>query len=307
MGCPYFEIQKTDEFDNIAEIITADRQSRHFIRRRTYSPSKLADTNRVMHEFNYADVRHKDGTFVTPLKVMGGVSAVMIIISGIFLVGVEPSKVLDGLAIYLTALLFIALFGVFLYCHLKEQAFVKTVAHLFILYDSAGEPYSVEIQGKRIRVIYKGRLFVIKRGKAKEVKSMRLRYYAYLNLYPQSVLDMGRFLDNSDKSYSAVLVPTVTYTDDGSGVLTLDCHYFNNGYTSPTCWDKHTQFLKYVFVVDKNLNLSAVYSAAREDALISDDILTKAEEVSRGQAAEDDLKFYVYRYKALEKILEEIK
>lgn len=303
MGCPYFEIQKTDDFGNIAEIISADKLPKHFIRRRTYASAKNSDVNGVMREFDYVGVRHKDGTFITPLKTMGVVSAIMLIISGVFV----AYNILDGLGIYLTTLLFPALFGVFLYCHLKELAFVKTVAHLFILYDSEGEPYSVEIHGKRIRVIYKGKLFVIKRGKAKEVKSMRLRYYAYLNMYPQSVLDMGRFLDNSDKSYSAVLVPSVTYFEDGRGVLTLDCRHFNNDSTSSIYMDKHTQFSKYIFVVDKDLRLNAVYSAAREDALISDRILTKAEVISAGQAAGDDLKFYVYRNKALEKILKEIK
>ena len=61
MSCPYFEIQKSEDFDNIAEIIKADKEVKHFVRRRRYTPFDLSN-NSIKSAFD-KNVRHSQSGY----------------------------------------------------------------------------------------------------------------------------------------------------------------------------------------------------------------------------------------------------
>ncbi len=93
----------------------------------------------------------------------------MIAISIYIMVAASPEERVRLIAIPLTALGIGILFGIFLFCHLKEFTFINTCDDLFIAYDGEGNFYSVEISKKRIRVLHKNSLYIIKGKKLKKI------------------------------------------------------------------------------------------------------------------------------------------
>ncbi len=46
-------------------------------------------------------------------------------------------------------------------------------------------------------------------------------YYAYLSMFPHSVLSMEKYVDNSDRSTEPVIIPSINYYDDGRCTLSF--------------------------------------------------------------------------------------
>ncbi len=90
MSCPYFEIQKSEDFDNIAEIIKADKEVKHFVRRRRYTPFDLSN-NSIKSAFD-KNVRHSQSGYFKALCLLAVVSSIMIAISIYVMVAALPEE-----------------------------------------------------------------------------------------------------------------------------------------------------------------------------------------------------------------------
>ena len=219
MSCPYFEIQKSEEFENVAEIIEADREVKHFVRRRRYTPFDISDSS-IKSAFD-KEIRHSQSGYFNVLRLFSIILTIMIAISIYVMIAAMPENRSGLIAIPITTLGIGIIWGIFLTCHIKEFTFIKTCDDLFIAYDGEGNPYSVEISKRRIRVLHKDSLYVIKGNKIKKIHKDRRLYYAYLSMYPQAVLDMGKYLDNSDRDMKPVLIPQIDYLSDGCCTLSF--------------------------------------------------------------------------------------
>ena len=214
----------------------------------------------------------------------------MVAISLYTMIGAAPENRLGLIAIPITAFGFGVLWVIFLVCFAKEYRFVKSSDELFIAYDGDGNPYAVEVGKRRIRVLYKDALYIIKGKRTKTVHSERELYYAYLNMFPQSALNIGKYLDNSDRSMEPVLIPKIEYSADGCCTLSIGergrvQRSGKHGRVHKYPLLHHLHFCKYIFTVNGELKLTSVHSAARESAAISHDILTLATVVERGDEA----------------------
>ncbi|MDE7373330.1 MAG: hypothetical protein K2N18_04625, partial [Clostridia bacterium] len=153
-----FEIEKSDDYENVVEIINADTEAKHFVRRRVYTPSSI-DDDRVISEFEPRKyIRHRDGGFI---RALGSFLLSFLVFGAMSIyVGVTaPDKLTDFIALFIVAGFMGALFVVFLIMHLSEHAFMNSTDDLFILYDRFGTPCSVEIRKNRARVLYKDTLY----------------------------------------------------------------------------------------------------------------------------------------------------
>lgn len=309
MSCPYFEIQKSEDFDNIAEIIKTDKEVKHFIRRRRYAPFDLSN-NSIKSAFD-KNVCHSQSGYFRVLCLLSVVSFIMIAISIYVMVATSPKERVGLVAIPLIAFGICALFGIFLFCHLKEFIFIKSCDDLFIAYDGKGNPYSVEISKQHIRVLHKNSLYIIKGKKIKRICKERKLYYAYLNMYPQAVLDLGQYLDNSDRYMEPVLIPQIKYSSDGCCSLSIGERgssqrrgKHNKTHVHPLL--QHLHFCKYLFIINNELKLISVYSAATENAVINFDALTFATVTESENSAIKSLIKIASSNNQLEKILKQI-
>ena len=204
--------------------------------------------------------------------------------------------------------------AIFLFCYLTEFAFVKSRDDLFIEYDKEGEPYSVEVSKKRVRALYRNLLYIIKGKKIKTIKSERKLYYAYLNMFPQCVLDMGKYVDNSDRSTEAVFIPDINYCEDGQCILSLGKPAYKQNQNLPAGFEgfcpksllRHLNFYNYIFTVDNELQIISVYSAARQNAVIGYNVVTFAQRSEGGDAAKQALRNIAAKNKLLGNILYKI-
>lgn len=309
MGCPYFEIQKSEDFENVAEIICADNEVKHFVRLRRYTPFDVSDGS-IKSAFD-KDIRRSQSGYFNGLRLFSIILPIMVVISVYVMIAASPENRPGLIAIPLTAFGVAVIWGIFLICHIIEFAFIKSRDDLFIAYDGEGNPYSVEISKKRVRVLHKDTLYIIKGNKIKKIRKERKLYYAYLNMFPQAVLDMGKYLDNSDRFQEPVLIPRIEYLSDGCCTLSFGERgpaqsrgKHNRSHMRPLL--QHLHFCKYIFIVNNQLKLTSVYSAARENAVINYDALTLATVKESGKAAKEELRKISGTISLLEKTLRSI-
>lgn len=306
MSCPYFMIQKNKDFENFAEIIEADKEAKHFVRKRRYTPFDVSNSS-IKSAFNQ-HIRHSQSGYFKGLRFFSIVFPIMIALSIYVMITALPENRSGLIAIPLTTLGVGILWGIFLICHLIEFAFITTCDHLFIAYNGAGSPYSVEISKQRVRILYKDTLYIIKGNKIKKINNERKLYYGYLNMYPQAVLDIGKYVDNSDKDEEPVLIPKIEYLPDGCCSLSfgergnaqrVGKHRGSHRYRLL----HHLHFCKYIFTVNAELKLISVYSAARENTVISHDALTLATVTESGNSAIESLRQIAISNSRIEKVL----
>ena len=130
-------------------------------------------------------------------------------------------------------------------------------------------------------------------------------------MFPQAVLDVGKYLDNSDRVMEPVLIPQINYSSDGCCTLSIGergpvqrSGRHNRVHKHPLL--NHLHFCKYIFTVNNELKLTSVYSAARENAVISHDALTLATVTESGNTAIETLRKISGTNSRLEKTLRHI-
>ena len=133
-------------------------------------------------------------------------------------------------------------------------------------------------------------------------------------MFPQSVLSMEKYVDNSDRSVEPVIIPSINYYDDGRCTLSFGEFRFSQTQSLPEGYGSfypksllcHLNFYKYIFTVNNELKITSVYSASRENAIIGYDIVTFAELWESGDAAKETLRKIVTANKLLENVLYKI-
>lgn len=274
---------------------------------------RCADDGGVRFAFD-KKIRHSQSGFFDGLRFFSIVLPLMIAVSIYVMVTAKPENMTGLIAVPLTALVIGIIWGIFLICHIIEFSFVTSGDRLFIAYDGEGNPYSVEVGEKRIRVLYQNLLYVIKDKRIKKINNERKLYYAYLSMFPQSVLSMEKYVDNSDRSTEPVIIPSINYYDDGRCTLSFGEFRFSQtqslpeGYGSfyPKSLLRHLNFYKYIFTVNNELKITSVYSASRENAILGYDIVTFAELSESGDAAKETLRKIITANKLLENVLYKI-
>ena len=130
MGCPYFEIQKSEDYANIASIIIADKEAKHFVRHRRYTPFDVSDSS-IKSAFD-KDTRHSQSGYFDGLRLFSIILPIMIAISIYVMIAAAPENRLGLIAIPFTTLGLGIIWGIFLICHIIEFAHIKTCDNLLM-------------------------------------------------------------------------------------------------------------------------------------------------------------------------------
>lgn len=135
---------------------------------------------------------------------------------------------------------------------------VENYDELYNLYDKCGLPVCVSVSGGGTRILHTDSLYLIAADKVKITHNPRKLYFAYLDMFPQSALNMsgvvsGRkqyFLAPENCPYDSVWT---ALTQGGSKT------YFsiNAARSGVPIWKLH----KILFELDKDRNVQTVYSA----------------------------------------------
>jgi len=300
MAVPKFEIRHDGESRAVADIMIADSEPKHFVRRRTYAPGGFPD-NFPGSAFD-KKARLSQSVYFRCMRVFAIVFAAALAASVYFAVAAENAA--EGVMLYLTAFALGVMFAVFLSLFIAEYSFVNSTDDLFVFYDGGGAFCSVEIKKDRARVLYNNVLYVIGRGKVKTVRNERKLYCAYLNMFPVSVLQPEKYFISSGSDRTLVVDSSGRYGENGSCSL-LPCAYgtTNGREYVPPYLIRQLNFGKYVFTLDGEMKFAAVCSTARESAVVGCDILTVSELKERGAAALKTLKARVAADKTLETAL----
>ena len=313
MSYSYFKIKNSEDFENVKKIIDADKEAKHFVRNRRYTPFNVS--NKSIKSAFEKNIRHSESGYFKSLCQLSVIFLITLAVTIYCLVATTLGIWSGLIALLLTTLAIGIVWGMFLICFIKEHAFVKTCDDLFILYNSEGNPYSVEIRKNRVRVLFKDTLYIITGKRIKKTQKPRKLYYAYLNMFPQAVLEMEKYIDKADRDNSEILfTPVIEYLPDGCcdlsigerGKLQIKSSSNDKDYKSlPLLRSmlRNLHFYKYIFTLNDDLKLVSVHSAVRENAIISQHILTFATVTESGVIATESLKKIADLNSQLKKVL----
>lgn len=129
---------------------------------------------------------------------------------------------------------------------------------LYVLYVKCGLPLSVSITDKRVRVLYGNSYYTVTAKKVKYCRNPRKLYMTFLDMFPQSALDMGTFVPERKQYF---LAPE---NCDYDSVWTAATEVGNEIHFSVNAARAGVQIwklYKILFELDKNCNIKTVYSA----------------------------------------------
>ncbi len=177
---------------------------------------------------------------------------------------------------------------------------VEKYGELFNLVDKNGLPICVWVNGDSARVLHAESLFQITAGKIKITHDPRKLYFAYLDMFPQSALNMSAFVPERKQYF---LAPENCLYDSVTTALTQgeSQTYFslNAARVGVTIWKLH----KILFELDNCRNVQTVYSAVGKTY---GKYATRAEVVNCGEEALSQLKLTAAFNPRLEELLEGI-
>lgn len=177
---------------------------------------------------------------------------------------------------------------------------VEKYGELFNLFDRNGLPICISVCGDSARVLHADSLFQITAGKIKVTHDPRKLYFAYLDMFPQSALNMSAFVPERKQYF---LAPENCLYDSVTTALTQgeSKTYFslNAARVGVTIWKLH----KILFELDNCRNVQTVYSAVGKTY---GKYATRAEVVNCGEEALSQLKLTAAFNPRLEELLEGI-
>ncbi len=177
---------------------------------------------------------------------------------------------------------------------------VEKYDELFNLFDKDGLPLCVSVCGDGARVLHADSLFLINAGKIKITHSPRKLYFAYLDMFPQSALNMSAFVPERKQYF---LAPENCLYDSVTTALTQgeSKTYFslNAARVGVTIWKLH----KILFELDNCRNVQTVYSAVGKTY---GKYATRAEVLNCGEEALSELEKTLVFNPHLEELLKGI-
>lgn len=186
----------------------------------------------------------------------------------------------------------------------KGKYLKKVFNHLddvYILYGKNGAPCCVCVEEYGVRVLYGEKLyFADMRGSGVITDDPKKIYLEYLDLFPQSVLDMDTFVKErkkyflaADAGYRKDVTAVFCEMDKGSS-LSVNATSIN-----VTLW----KLRKVLYDFNKDLNLDAVYSIVGRSWA---EYITFAKVEKRGEEVKNELESIKELFPELKKLLEEI-
>lgn len=309
-----FKIKQNNEFDNFTEIIYADKEAKHFVKHRTYSPRFVDEDEDIYSSFKSKKNSHKNSTYYNLVLLFCGISLSMIAITILIFININPKELINGIAIPITTLFFTACFVLLLSFYIIDRKFVNLINELFIVYNKNNNVCSVETKKNKIKVLYKNKLYIIKSNKIKIIDKGKNLYLAYLNMLPISVLRIDNYNIEFEKSnYIYTLTPKIKYLQNGTSTLSICCPrpIFNleriqEGEKVFIPKPQYIQFSKYIFVLNSELKLNSIYYAATDNRISSYYVLTHAQLNAVGNNAILNLKKLANENAQLKEILKDI-
>lgn len=176
----------------------------------------------------------------------------------------------------------------------------RKYGELFNIFDKNGLPICVSVNGDSARILHGENLFLITAGKIKVTHNPRKLYFAYLDMFPQSALNMSAFVSKRKQYF---LAPENCLYDSVCTALTQgeSKTYFslNAARAGVQIWKLH----KILFELDISRNIETVYSAVGKTYA---KFATCAEVVNCGEEALTELKKTAAFNPRLEELLEGI-
>lgn len=322
MKAPFYEIDKDESFDDISKLVLNDKQSLHFVRRRNrfYEGQTLLrisdiETRKMFDDSNFKRLRtlnmgfHGWAKYWIYFQCMFLISLSVVIywaVSG-SMTNLNTEK-LPTIIIFIALCCLLGFISIYLIVnYLRKYFFLKKaffkLDDLYIIYDTNKLPCSIEVRGKQIRILYKQSLYIIYNKKIKQINNPLTIYCSYLNMFPQSALDIGKYITEHRAALSekelAYQHPMV-----GTSYLANDC--FTLSLTTYGVSSKEWRIYKYVFDLDKDNKLDIVYSAATESRRFRYYYVTRAEVVERGEIVYAELNKIINGNSYLKKLINEI-
>ena len=171
---------------------------------------------------------------------------------------------------------------------------------LFVLFGKDGLPVCVAVSKSGVLILHNRDYFEITESKAKIRRDPRALYLAYLDMFPQSALDMDAFVSERKKYFLApenCLYDSVwTATTEGKNKI-----YFsvNAAHSGVGIW----KIRKILFETDKNFQIQTVYSVVGKDC---GKYITRAQFVAAGESVVLQLKTALNDFPNAKNIIEEI-
>ena len=150
---------------------------------------------------------------------------------------------------------------------------------LYVLYAKCGLPLCVSLTEKHARILYGNIYYTVTAKKVKCCRNPRKLYLAYLDMLPQSALDMGAFVSERKQYF---LAPEKCAYDS---VWTATAEVGNETHLSVNAAEAGVliwKLYKILFVLDKNCNIKTVYSAVGKAC---GKYITRAEVTDTGEGA----------------------
>ena len=222
MKAPLFDLIVSDEAKVLSEIILADEQPKHCVRRLAY---QSVGTNSMVPDHTAREFFVGDGfeiknnirvkkKFRQPVYSTAALHffvlpAIFLFLTGILIYYLVRGTVYDsnGLrdVLIIGCVALIALAGCISFTALwlrRNKLFNSKYTYLddlFILFDNEGNPCCVCTDGNSARVLYKQTVYKIAENKIKTVTNPMRVYMEYLDLFPQSLLDMSAYVPDRKK------------------------------------------------------------------------------------------------------------
>jgi len=321
MKAPYYEILKDEKFDEVSELIFRDKQPIHFVRRRNrFYDGQTAlpvsdDEARGMFDYSRAkNLRTLNMNFYGWAKYLILFQSLFLISFGIILYWIFGGVLKNPNAETGTIILFIfvccilgIVSGYLTYDYISKYLFLKKAFYklddLYVLFDIDGKPCSIEIRGKRVRILYRQTLYVLNKCKIKTIKDPLTIYCSYLNMFPQSALDIDKFVPDHSPALSEKELRAYHPITAG----TYKCgECFSLSLTTRGVASKYWRIYKYIYDLDEENNLKTIYSAATESRRFRYYYITKSEIVGRGDIVKEELNNILNRNSDLKNLLENL-
>ncbi|MBD5632789.1 MAG: hypothetical protein HDP34_06115 [Clostridia bacterium] len=186
---------------------------------------------------------------------------------------------------------------------LARDVFLNTdkVFHLdelYIVYDGTGAPLCVSVSDKKARILYGGEYFEVTVKKVKRTQNPRTVYLAYLDMFPQSALNMSDYVPERKQYF---LAPENTLYDSVTAVVSSigekTCLSLNAIQCGVGVWKLH----KILFELDKASAVNTVYSSVGKT---HSKYMTKAELC--GSTSKEEILFALKKFPTAQKIVDGI-
>ncbi|MDE7306670.1 MAG: hypothetical protein K2N33_04705, partial [Clostridia bacterium] len=217
MKAPKFDLKFSDEAQVLSEIILADTQPKHYIRRRAYQSARtntiipdssarkrFEDGGKENIEFRRIFQRLRPQIYNVAMLHFFVLPAIFLLFAGVIIYYFVSGTIYSSNGIVVGILCGLVAFAMLCGCISYSVVWVRRKKYfervyqylddLYVLFDTEGNPCCVCIDGEKVRILHKQTLYKCSNKKVKTVTDPKRVYLEYLDLFPQSLLDMSSYV-----------------------------------------------------------------------------------------------------------------